>query len=114
MSKIEAINHFKLRRKRNSAECPVCYDIKELFIFDCADSEHCFCFECYKKIDKCPSCNVPKNPYYTTLFEDKTYVPSIEINISGLPPNFRNPPGFNLFLNGMLFGATLLFLLQKS
>ncbi len=63
-----SIDHFLMRRKRFNKECPICYEDKELYEFDCGDIEHCFCFECYKLMDKCPSCNIPKNPYYLDLF----------------------------------------------
>ncbi len=75
MSKEEAINHFKLRRKRHdNTECQVCCENKDLYEFDCGDCEHCYCLECYKLMDKCPSCNIPKHPYYQTLFQETDIV----------------------------------------
>ncbi len=67
----EAIKHFLSRRKRHdSSECPICYEDKELYIFDCADVEHCYCLDCYKKIDKCSSCKIPKSQYNIDLFQE--------------------------------------------
>ncbi len=74
------MEHFLLRRKRYSKECPICYEDKELYEFDCGDMEHCFCLECYKKIDKCPSCQVPKNQYYVDLFKEGKQLIQLEIN----------------------------------
>ncbi len=76
-SKEESIKHFKLRRKRHeNMECTVCCEDKDLYEFDCGDCEHCYCLDCYKQISKCPSCQIPKNPYYTSLFQEE-YLPEI-------------------------------------
>ncbi len=77
MSKEESIKHFKLRRKRyDNKECSVCCEEKDLYEFDCGDCEHCFCIDCYKLLDKCSSCNIPKHPYYQNLFQEE-YLPEV-------------------------------------
>ncbi len=92
MSKEDQIEHFKIRRIRHkNKECPVCYENRELYIFDCADPAHCYCLDCYKQIDKCPSCTIPKNPHYASLFQEEY------VRRETVPEEIR---GTNLFNHG--------------
>jgi hypothetical protein len=50
-------NKQKLKR---DGECSICYNEKELHLFDCIG--HFICIDCYPKIDKCPFCAIVKHP----------------------------------------------------
>jgi hypothetical protein len=40
-------------------ECGICYEEKELYIFDCL--EHYTCLDCYSQINKCAFCSIEKH-----------------------------------------------------
>lgn len=48
-------------------ECIICCENNEIIPFDCLC--HKQCISCYIKIEKCDSCDVPKNDYYKKLFD---------------------------------------------
>lgn len=60
---------FTKTRLRKTDECPICMKLNDLYEYDCGCLEHCFCLDCYYKMDICPLCKFPKNPYYIVTRE---------------------------------------------
>ena len=61
--KMQSKKQFQTNREKiflKDEECGVCYETKELYLFDCIG--HYICASCYLKVDKCPFCSINKHP----------------------------------------------------
>jgi hypothetical protein len=60
--KMQSRNQFQINKQKlkKDGECGICYNDKELHLFDCIG--HFICSDCYPKIDKCPFCSIAKHP----------------------------------------------------
>ena len=50
---------FKLVEEEKETDCGICYERKELIVFDCLG--HYMCVDCYLRVNKCPFCSIEKH-----------------------------------------------------
>jgi len=95
--KIQSRKQFQINREKIKIndECGVCYENKDLYLFDCIG--HYICTTCYLKVDKCPFCSISKHPLMMRNKNMKEDIPLNEItevatsdNISDYESNDEN------------------------